>query len=65
MRLNYGKQEVYRRAGTEPRCASCRHFGAAPAPAGEQPGKRWCPQKDWYTAPDGICTAYEREPGAD
>lgn len=65
MRVNYGRQQAYREHGTEPACATCTQFGAAPGPQVELEGTRWCPLKAWYTPPEGICTSYEREPGAD
>lgn len=66
MRVTYGRQQMYRSAGTEPACGSCVHFGAkrGPRETGDD-GKRYCPEKQWYVPPTDICTSYEREPGAD
>ena len=66
VRVNYGPQQRYRSAGTEPACASCVHFGAEEKTANRSPdGKRFCSEKKWYVAPGDICTSYERAAGAD
>ncbi|HKQ24069.1 MAG TPA: hypothetical protein VJT81_06460 [Burkholderiales bacterium] len=65
VRVNYGRQEWYRKHGAEPACGICRYFGADPDRSGDFSGKRFCPKTEHYVRPGDICNDFERAPGSD